>query len=44
MAELLANEADYTISGPLMEYAIDELMKAGKIAELNDFVHNWTEL
>ncbi|KAF8874967.1 hypothetical protein CPB84DRAFT_1853444 [Gymnopilus junonius] len=38
--EELAREADYAIVGPLTEHAIDELLKAGNLEELEDLVKN----
>lgn len=41
--EEMAKEADYTISGPLTEAAIDELMEAGKYQELAGLIRNGNE-
>lgn len=41
--EEVAKEADYVISGPLTESAIDELMTAGKFEELSQLIKNSTE-
>ncbi|KAF8958264.1 hypothetical protein BDZ97DRAFT_64455 [Flammula alnicola] len=37
---LIAKESDYTISGQLTEFAINELMGAGKIEELDELIQN----
>jgi hypothetical protein len=41
--EEVAKEADYVISGPLTEFAVDELMAAGKFEELSQLIKNSTE-
>jgi len=38
--DLIAQECDYTILGPITEVAIDELLKAGKIEELSNLIDN----
>ena len=38
--EELAKEADYSIAGPVTQQAIDELLKAGELDELEDLVKN----
>jgi hAT family C-terminal dimerisation region len=41
--DLVAQECDYVISGPITEAAIDELMKAGNIVELSQLARNSLE-
>ncbi|KAJ2965729.1 hypothetical protein NUW54_g14021 [Trametes sanguinea] len=39
-SHLVANEADYTIEGPVTFAAIKELMEANKLQELDDLLRN----
>jgi hypothetical protein len=42
--DLVADERDYTISGPVTPRAVDELMAAGKFGELDELLANAKEL
>ena len=42
--DLLADERDYTISGPVTARAVGELMAAGKFGELDELLANAKEL
>ncbi|KAG6806962.1 hypothetical protein H0H92_009349, partial [Tricholoma furcatifolium] len=39
-ADLLANEDDYNISGPITSAAIDELVRTNRLSELSDLLAN----
>ena len=39
---ILAKEEDYTIEGPVTELAVLELLKAGKVEELQELYTNWS--
>ncbi|KAG1906747.1 uncharacterized protein F5891DRAFT_892612, partial [Suillus fuscotomentosus] len=41
--DLVANEQDYTISGPVTSRAVDELMATGNLRELDQFLANARE-
>ena len=43
-SNLLAQEEDYSISGPVTSWAIDELMATGRIGELEELLHNSREV
>jgi hypothetical protein len=43
MSHLVAEEKDYTISGPVSKNAIDELVAAGKLDELAQLLANENE-
>jgi len=42
-SDLIAEEADYNISGPVSKEAIDELMSAGQLDELAELPANENE-
>ena len=42
--DLVADERDYMISGPVTPRAVDELMAAGKFSELDELLANAREL
>ncbi len=42
--DLVADERDYMISGPVTPRAVDELMAAGEFSELDELLANAREL
>jgi len=42
--DLVADEWDYTISGPVTPRAVDELVTAGKLPELDELLANAREI
>ena len=44
MEDLVVDERDYMISGPVTPRAVDELMAAGKFSELDELLANAREL
>lgn len=44
MEDLVADERDYTISGPVAPRAVDELMAAGNLCELDELLQNAREI